>query len=100
MPTVAPAKLAEAKDLGGSAPIPPPLDEAFRAFGSDPVFAGHRPTREQVARAWAFAKFKNEDQHSPPSHAQIVGALKKLFPEFRSSKPKTDDAHENSRTKS
>jgi hypothetical protein len=63
------------------------LDQAFLEFGNDRAFAGRAPTREQVARAWASAKFKKEDESEPPNHLEVVAALKKLFPEFRSPKP-------------
>lgn len=68
---------------------PAPLEQAFLEFANDRVFAEHPPTREQVARAWAFAKFKKEDEKALPSHLEVVGALKKMFPEFRSSRQKT-----------
>ena len=63
------------------------MDQAYAEFGNDPAFAIRPPTREQVARAWAWAKFKNEDPTQLPTHLDVVAALKKLFPEFRTSKP-------------
>jgi hypothetical protein len=38
-----------------------------------------------VARAWAFARFKKDDENEVP-HDEVVTALKKLFPEFRDPK--------------
>ncbi len=83
-PQTLPQSLAPVK--AASQP-PAPLDQAYADFEKDQTFANHAPTREQVARAWAYARFKKDDAHEPPPHADIVGALKKLFPEFRSSKP-------------
>lgn len=65
-----------------------PLDQAYAEFAKDSAFAEHPPTREQVARAWAFARYKKEDENEIPTHPEVVGALKKLFREFRTSKPK------------
>jgi len=65
----------------------PPLDQAVAEFENDQAFAGRTPTREQVARAWALARYKSENEINVPSHPEVVVALKKLFPEFRSSKP-------------
>jgi len=62
-----------------------PLEQAYAAFENDRAFAGHAPTREQVARAWSSARFKKEDENELPTHPEVVVALKKLFPEFRSS---------------
>jgi len=64
-----------------------PLEQAIAEFRNDPAFASQLPTRDQVARAWAYAKFKQEEEDGSPSHADVVGALKKMFVEFRSSKP-------------
>lgn len=74
-------------------PRPAPLEQAFAEFASDPVFGTRPPTREQVARAWSFARFKKEDDTHFPEHAEVVGALKKLFPEFRTSKPAVTRSH-------
>jgi hypothetical protein len=65
----------------------PPLERAIAEFENDQAFAGRMPTRDQVARAWAYARFKGEDVNGVPSHPEVVVTLKKLFPEFRSSKP-------------
>jgi hypothetical protein len=61
------------------------LERAYEEFASDGAFNGHTPTREQVARAWAFARFKKDDENEVP-HDEVVTALKKLFPEFRDPK--------------
>jgi len=50
------------------------------------VFNGRQPTREQVGRAWAFARFKKDDENAMPTHAEVIVALKKMFPEFRDPK--------------
>jgi hypothetical protein len=71
------------------APPAAPLEQSFADFAGDRLFAEHPPTREQVARAWAYARYKKEDENTFPTHLEVVGALKKLFPEFRSSKPKS-----------
>jgi len=65
----------------------PPLDQAVAEFEHDQAFAGRVPTREQVARAWALARYKSENELNKPSHPEVVVALKKLFPAFRNSKP-------------
>jgi len=66
------------------------LEQAIAEFGRDLAFAGCPPTREQVARAWAFARFRKANENDFPSHPEVVVALKKLFPEFRSSKQGSD----------
>jgi len=63
------------------------LDQAVAEFGNDPAFAGRVPNREQVGRAWARAAFQKGDDSEHPTHAELVAALKKLFPEFRSPRP-------------
>lgn len=76
-------------------PALPPLEQAIAEFDTDRAFAGHVPTRDQVARAWALAKFTQPEESTPPSHAEVIHALKKLFPEFRS--PKTTSTHSHSK---
>jgi hypothetical protein len=71
------------------APLPP-LDRAVADFGSDPTFAARAPTREQVGRAWAWAIYHKADQSGSPTHPELIAALKKLFPEFRS--PRSDSS--------
>jgi hypothetical protein len=67
-------------------PLPAPLEAAYGVFATDPAFAAHPPTREQVARAWAMANFQKLEGESP-THAELVATLKKIFPEFRGPKP-------------
>ena len=68
-------------------PLPlPHLDRAIQEFAKDPAFAGHVPTREQVARAWSMAAF-DLDKSQEPSHAALVAALKKMFKEYQVAKP-------------
>jgi hypothetical protein len=62
------------------------VEQAFEKFTKDPNFTSRPPTREQVARAWSFARFQKEHVNDLPNHPEVVAALKKLFPEFRSSK--------------
>jgi hypothetical protein len=64
------------------------MEKAYEEFLADRAFDGRRPSREQVARAWSFARFKKEDTNEFPSHAEVVVALKKMFPEFRTSQSK------------
>jgi hypothetical protein len=59
------------------------FEQACRDLESDPAFATHPPTREQIARAWAWAKFKRTEATGLPSHADLVAALKKLFAEYK-----------------
>ena len=72
---------------------PAPMDEAFTKFEQDPHFLEHRPTREQVARAWSFARFQKEDENEFPTHPEVITALKKLFPEFREHKSTLRRSH-------
>jgi hypothetical protein len=62
------------------------LEKAFSAFSGDPAFAAQSPTREQVARAWAMAAFEKSEAE-PPTHAELVEALRKMFKEFREPRP-------------
>jgi hypothetical protein len=71
----------------------PPLEQAIAAFDTDAAFAGRVPTRDQVARAWALAKFTQPEESAQPSHAEVVHALKKLFPDFRSPKTSSGNSH-------
>jgi hypothetical protein len=82
------------------APVPPPsaprpaippkteagsFEQAGLEFERDREFEKRQPTREQLARAWAWAKFQKADTAETewPTHAELVVALKKLFSEFR-----------------
>ncbi len=67
------------------------LDQACGEFASDRDFEKLQPTREQIARALAAAKFKQTSEAEWPTHAELVAALRELFPEFRkrSAVPKT-----------
>jgi len=68
--------------------VPEPLEAAYAEFERDPAFANKHPTREQVARAWALARFrKTEGPYKTPAHTELVSAVKELFREFRP--PKT-----------
>jgi hypothetical protein len=49
-------------------------------------FGGRSPTREQVGRAWALVKFR-KGEGEPPTHAELVAALKEIFKEFRTPRP-------------
>jgi hypothetical protein len=76
-----------------AAPVPkaknPPLsyvgrlDQACGEFATDQQFEKNPPTREQVARALASAKFRQTSHFEWPTHAELVAALKDLFPGFR-----------------
>ena len=59
------------------------LDQACGEFAADRPFEKNPPTREQVARALALAKFRQTSQFEWPTHAELVVALKELFPEFK-----------------
>ena len=61
------------------------FERAGLEFERDREFEKRQPTREQLARAWAWAKFQKADtaQTEWPTHAELVAALKKLFSEFR-----------------
>jgi len=63
------------------------FEQACREFEGDREFEKHPPTREQLARAWALAKFKKTHPSQSPDHSELVAALKKLFPEFKPAKP-------------
>lgn len=63
-------------------PTPAPLERVLAQIELDPQFSIHKPTREQVARAWAMANFNKEDESKPPTYEELVNALKKLFREF------------------
>src|ERR1017187_8648692 len=56
-----------------------PLDRAFSEFQADRQFAGRSPTREQVARAWALARFRKAGDPGHPFHVELVPTLKELF---------------------
>jgi hypothetical protein len=87
-PSVPPssATTAEQPPAQAKPPTPAPVEQAYAEFTKDPNFSGHAPTREQVARAWSFARFQKEHVNDLPNHAEVVAALKKMFPEFRSGK--------------
>lgn len=72
---------------------PAPLEKVIAEFGNDAAYAGHQPTREQVARAWAYASFHREDPSKPATHLEVVAALKKLFLEFKEPKTHVNGAH-------
>jgi hypothetical protein len=59
------------------------FEQACRDLEADPAFATRPPTREQIGRAWAWAKFQRSDATGWPSHADLVAALKKLFTEYK-----------------
>jgi len=59
------------------------FDLACQEFAGDPEFVKHPPTRDQIGRAWAWANFKNSHPATAPTHAELVDALKKLYPEFK-----------------
>ncbi len=79
-PTATPASRAKhsSESLGGR------LDQACREFASAREFEKLQPTREQIARALVAANFNRTTEAQWPTHAELVAALKKLFPEFRS----------------
>lgn len=87
---VAPASLPRSTETPAprakpsSAPVAGRLDKACREFASDPKFEKLQPTREQIARALVAANFNRTAESDWPTHAELVAALKKLFPEFRS----------------
>jgi hypothetical protein len=88
IPTPSPISLpAPKKPVTTSEPVPTSeagrFDLACQAFAGDPEFVKWPPTRDQIGRAWAWAKFKNSDSDAAPTHAELVAALKKLFPEFK-----------------
>jgi hypothetical protein len=62
------------------------LERELAEFANDPAFARRPPSREHIARAWTFARFKKDELHERPTHDEVVGALKKMFPEYRSSR--------------
>ena len=64
-----------------------PFDRACLEFERNQEFAGRSPTREEVGRAWARVKFRKADASEPPTHADLVAALKEMFPEFKDPKP-------------
>lgn len=70
---------------------PAPLDEVCDEFANDPAFTAHVPTRDQIARAWAWARFQNSEGSKLPTHLEIVAALKKLFPAFK--EPRQGSGH-------
>jgi hypothetical protein len=59
------------------------LDQACRDFENDREFEKLQPTREQIARAMAAANYNRTTDTEWPSHAELVAALKKNFPQFR-----------------
>jgi len=63
-------------------PTPAPLERVLAQIEHDPSFSIQKPTREQVARAWAMANFNKEDESKPPTYEELVNALRKLFKEF------------------
>jgi hypothetical protein len=69
------------------------LDQVFLDFVNDRAFEGRAPSREQVARAWAWAKFQKAEETAAPNHAEIVSALKKLFPQFKDPRPISKGPH-------
>src|ERR1035438_9316153 len=50
------------------------FDRACREFAADREFAPRAPTREQLARAWALAKFRKRNPFESPTHAELVAA--------------------------
>src|ERR1035437_2655535 len=89
-PTPAPTPTPPPVPVPKLNPPPPaisPFEQACLEFERDRAFEKHPPTREQVARAWALASFRESDTAESPTHQELVAALKKLFPEFRTSRP-------------
>jgi len=72
---------------------PAPLEKVINEFGNDAAFVGHQPTREQIARAWAYASFHRVDPSKPATHLELVAAVKKLFPEFKAPKAGANGSH-------
>jgi hypothetical protein len=70
-----------------------PLEQAIAEFDTDQAFASQVPTRDQVARAWALAKFRQLEESTQPSHEDVVHALKRLFPDFRGPKTGPSQSH-------
>lgn len=86
-PAQTPPKPKEPPQTGAN-----PFDRAFAAFANSRELAGRSPTREQLARAWALVKFRKEGEKEPPTHAELVAALKEIFKEFRSAKASVGSA--------
>jgi len=85
-PVVPPAPASEppiSKLQNPPLPKEAPLEQACREFEADREFEKRQPTREQVARAWALAKFNQSNSSASPTHSELIAALKKLFSEFR-----------------
>jgi len=84
-----PAKLPE---VPVPAPKPPSktanrFDQAYVEFERDGEFSLRLPTREQIARAWSLAEFRQRNPYVQPAHAELVTALREIFPEFRKPRP-------------
>ncbi len=74
------------KPPGPAAPAASPFERACLEFERAGKFGGRSPTREQVGRAWALVKFR-KGEGEPPTHAELVAALKEIFKEFRTPRP-------------
>ena len=96
-PAVAPPPMlppANAPDVPVPAPKPPPktatadrFDQAYLEFERDGEFNQRPPTREQIARAWALAEFRQRNPFVRPTHNELVTALREIFPEFKIPRP-------------
>jgi hypothetical protein len=62
------------------------LDQVCAEFAQDPAFASKLPTREQIARAWAMARYQQAESSKSPAHAAVVAALRKMYLEFKINK--------------
>jgi hypothetical protein len=85
---------ANAPDVPVPAPKPPPktatadrFDQAYLEFERDGEFNQRPPTREQIARAWALAEFRQRNPFVRPTHNELVTALREIFPEFKIPRP-------------